>query len=183
VPRGEHWARFAATLRHALGSADTPRVARVVQRRSRSDNLIQVAATVAGAVARVYEREDTQYAQLLRRKLAVLEMRWWRGLPAWLLVASRPSRGRRQSRATPVSARDLPISCAGENRATRSGPGGGYGVLSATEQPVLHRPRSRVTLPAGRSHARSARRRRSARGPALPRSRSSRAEGTQSRRR
>jgi len=74
VQSREHQARFATALRHALRSAEIPPVARVVQHRSHSDNLIQVADMVAGAVARAYERGDTQYFQLLRWKLAVLEL-------------------------------------------------------------------------------------------------------------
>ena len=74
VQSGERQARFATALRHALRSSDPQPVARVVQHRPHSDNLIQVADMVAGAVARAYERGDTQYFQLLRWKLAVLEL-------------------------------------------------------------------------------------------------------------
>ncbi|HEY8746036.1 MAG TPA: DUF3800 domain-containing protein [Chloroflexota bacterium] len=74
VQSGERQARFATALRHTLHSTGTQPVARVVQHRSHSDNLIQVADMVAGAVARAYERGDTQYSQLLRRKLEVLEL-------------------------------------------------------------------------------------------------------------
>ena len=74
VQSREHQARFATALRHALRSAEIPPVARVVQHRSHSDNLIQVADMVAGAVARGYERGDNRYRQLLHQKLEVLEL-------------------------------------------------------------------------------------------------------------